>query len=451
MNRRLWWIGATGAFASVCLSASVLLARQGVIRTKDGRTMEGDIEEKPEQVSIVIRGIRTNIDRDRIEGQVEYFDNVEARYKDKVSKLPAKPTAQDHLGLARWLFDVKQYDLAQREIDEAKRIDPNNAEAVTLEQTVLSQRRLDKAKTGNAGTTPRPPANTGGAATPPPAAGGGGGGERPHYLTADDINKVRQMEWRENDNVAPRATVPMDVRKRYVEMKAINNAEFSSLTGQQQAYAILSDPDTDAEMRDKIKITSDPQSLMDYRRVVQPLILNNCATAGCHGGKGAGDFMLFANNPEREDVAYTNFYILQSYAANNGEHLMIDRTYPERSLLAQYALNPDSAEIDHPALKGQTYKAMAANKAAPSYQTLVNWMKSLRAGEPKYGIKYDLPGGAKKAEAEKKAAEAAKKPAEPEKKPAAQPQQPPAGTGTKPPAGARPPTTPRPPAVNGNK
>ena len=104
MNRRLWWIGAAGAFASVCLSASVLLARQGVIRTKDGRTMEGDIEEKPEQVSVVIRGIRTNVPRDQIEGQVEYYDNVEARYKDKVSKLPAKPTAQDHLSLARWLF-----------------------------------------------------------------------------------------------------------------------------------------------------------------------------------------------------------------------------------------------------------------------------------------------------------------------------------------------------------
>jgi hypothetical protein len=446
MNRRLCWIGAAGAFASVCLSASVLLARQGVIRTKDGRTLEGDIvEEKPDQVSIVIRGIRTNIDRERIEGQVEYYDNVEARYQDKLSKLPKNAQAKDHLALARWLFDVKQYDLAQKEIDEAKRIDPNNAEAVTLEQTVLSQRRLDKAKAGHTGTTPRPPANTGGTATPPPAAGAG---ERPHYLTADDINKIRQMEWRENDSVGPRATVPADVRKHYVEMKALNNADFSSLTGAQQAYAILSDPDTTADMREKIKITSDPQSMMDYRRVIQPLVLNNCATAGCHGGKGAGDFVLFANNPEREDVAYTNFYILQTYAANNGEHLMIDRTYPERSLLAQYALHPDSAEIDHPALKGQTYRALAVNKAAPSYQTLVNWMKSLRAGEPKYGIKYDLPGGAKKAEPEKKAAEGEKKPADAEKKPAP-PQQPPAGT--KPPTAKPSPATPRPPAVNGNK
>jgi hypothetical protein len=252
------------------------------------------------------------------------------------------------------------------------------------------------------------------------------------------------MEWRENDTAAPNATVPVDVRKRYVEMKALNNADFSSLSGKQQAYLILSDPETPADMRQKIKITSDPQAIADYRRVVQPLILNNCATAGCHGAKGVGDFMLFANNPEREDVAYTNFYILQTYAKNNGEHLMIDRTYPDRSLLSQYALHPDSAEIDHPAIKGQTYRPIATNKQAPGYQTLVNWMKELRAGEPKYGIKYELPGGAKKAETEKKA-EGEKKP------PAAQPQQPPAGKPAQPPA-ARPPA-PRPaaPAGNANK
>lgn len=445
MNRRLWWIGAAGAFASVCLSASVLLARQGVIRTRDGRTMEGDIEEKPDQVSVTIRGIRTNVPRDQVEGEVQYYDNIEARYQDKLSKLPKDAKAQDHLALARWLYDVKQYDLAQKEIDEAKRLDPNNAEAVTLEQTVLSQRRLDKARAGGGttttpptGTTPRPPANTGGT-TPPP-----GTGERPHYLTPDDINTIRQMEWRENDSVAPNATVPADVRKKYVDMKALNNAEFSALTGKQQAYIILSDKDTPEDLRQKIKITTDPQALTEYRRVIQPAVLNNCATAGCHGVKGAGDFMLFANNPEREDVAYTNFYILQTYAKNNGESLMIDRTYPERSLLAQYALNPDSADVaKHPPLKGQTYRGIAQNKSAPGYQALVNWMKSLRAGEPKYGIKYDLPGGAKKAGAEKKAevekkGEADKKPAQP----AAKPAQPPA---------AKPAAPTKPPAVNGNK
>ena len=34
--------------------------------------MEGDIEEKPDQVSVTIRGIRTNVSRDQIEGDVEF-------------------------------------------------------------------------------------------------------------------------------------------------------------------------------------------------------------------------------------------------------------------------------------------------------------------------------------------------------------------------------------------
>jgi hypothetical protein len=401
MNRRLWWIGAAGAVASVCLSASVALARYGVVHTKDGRTLEGEVDETPDQVTVVIHGIRTNISRDNLQGGVQYFDDIQARYQDKLSKLPKNATAQDHLALARWLYENKQYDLAQKEIDEARKIDPNSAEAATLEQTVISQRRIDKSHGGasGSGNTPPPPrpANTGDHGAPPAA---GGPGEKPRYLTADDINTIRQMEWRENDRVAPRATVPVDVRKRYIEMKAYNAGQFSALSPASQAYAILSDPDTQPDMREKIRITSDPQSLADYRRVVQPLVLNNCATAGCHGAKGAGDFMLYTNNPEREDVAYTNFYILQSYASKNGEHLMIDRTYPDRSLLAQYALNPDSAEIDHPPVKGQAYKAMAVNKSSPAYATLVNWMRELRAGEPNYGIKYDLPGGAKAKPAE---------------------------------------------------
>src|SRR5687768_6104269 len=133
MNRRLWW---TAAAACICLSTSVLFARPGVVKTRDGKTIEGDIEERPDQVVVTIRGIKTAVNRDNIEGQVEYFDNVEARYQDKVSKLPAKPTADDHLALARWCFEVRQYDLALQEIEKARRIEPNSADAATLEQTV---------------------------------------------------------------------------------------------------------------------------------------------------------------------------------------------------------------------------------------------------------------------------------------------------------------------------
>jgi hypothetical protein len=404
MNRRLWWIGA----AALCLSSSLLFARQGVFKTRDGKTIEGDIEEKPDQVIVNIHGIRTAINRDNIDGQVEYFDNIEARYKDKVAKLPKRPTAADHLAIARWLYDVKAYDLALQEIDEARKIDPNSADAATLEQTVISQRRIEKARAAGATPPPagtgarppadtgaRPPADTGAAATPKPA----GAGEKARFLTPADINIIRQMEWREKDTVVPRATVPADVRKRYVDMKALDPGAFAALSMPQQAYYILSDPAVPGETKREIKLTTDPQALAEYRRTIQPLVINNCATVGCHGGHNAGKFFLYNNNTERDEVAYTNFYILQNYKQSFGdkEYSMIDRTYPERSILAYFALSPTASELKHPEIKGQTYKPIAASPASPAYRTLVDWMRGLQAGDANYGIKYDLPGAAKTA------------------------------------------------------
>jgi hypothetical protein len=397
MNRRLWWTAASACIA-LGLSASLLVARPGVVRTRDGKTLEGDIEEKPDQVLVTIKNIRTAINRDNVEGQVEYFDNTEARYQDKVSKLPAKPSPADHLALARWCFDVKLYDQALAEIDKARRIDPNNADAGTLEQTVLAQRRIEKARAANTGTpapgtTTKPPtpapAKDNTAAAPP--------GDKPHLLTPDDINAIRQMEWRENDTVVPRVTVPAKVRREFVEAKAYDPADFASKTPAQQAYFILKEGTP--EMRSQIKLTTDPQALIEYRRMVQPLVLSNCAAAGCHAGHNAGRFFLFTNNAEREDVAYTNFYILSKYrqAFGEREHEMIDRTYPDRSILAQFALAPEASELRHPPLKGQTYKPAAVNKSAPGYMAVTGWMKALQAGEPNYGINYDLPTSSPKA------------------------------------------------------
>jgi len=394
-RRHLWWIGA--AAAAMCFSTSLLMARQGVVKTRDGKTLEGDIEEKPDQVIINLHGIRTSISRDNIDGAVEYFDNVEDRYKAKLAQLPKKPTADDHLTLARWLLDNKAYDLALKEVDDARKLDPNSAAAATLEQTIISQRRIEKNRAEGAGAgstaTPRTPANTGGGTTAT-----GGGPDKGRYLTPADINIIRQMEWREKDTTVPRAVVPADVRKRFVDLKAVDPGQFASLTMPQQAYYILSDRDVPGELKSQIKLTTDPQALAEYRRTIQPLVINNCATIGCHGGKNGGHFYLYSNNTERDEVAYTNFYILQNYKQSFGdkEYSMIDRTYPDRSILAQFALSPDASELKHPEIKGQTYKPIAPNRSSPGYRTIVGWMKNLQAGEPDYGIKYDLPGGAKK-------------------------------------------------------
>jgi len=402
MNRRFLQVLAVGGAALALLfSASFLQARQGGLKTRDGKTLEGDIEEKPDQVVITMHGIKTTINRDNVDGQVEYFDNVEARYQSKVAALPKKPSVNDHLALARWAFDVKAYDLSLKEIEEARKIDPNSAEAQTLEQTVLSQRRIEKT---------RPAAGTGTGTTPAAGTGTGTGtgttpaiGTKPltekKFLSPDDINSIRQIEWRKEDTIVPRVMVPVDVRKKYIDMKALDPGAFSATSMPEQAYYILSDPKVPDDMKKDIRITTDPQALVEFRKVVQPLVLNYCATVGCHGGHNAGEFFLYFNNPEKEEVAYTNFYILQTYKKNKGEFSMLDRTYPDRSMLAQFALKPDAAEMKHPEIKGQTYKPISPNKSGNGYKVIVNWMKSLQAGEPNYNIKYTIPRSSPKKEA----------------------------------------------------
>jgi len=389
MNRLFKTCTITGAALALFFSASALMARQGVVKTREGKTLEGDIDEKPDQVTITMHGIKTNIKRDDVVGQVEYFDNIEDRYKAKVAALPKKPTAADHLNLARWLFDVKSYDLALQEIDEARKLDANSAEAQTLEATVMSQRRIERNKpnpgTGT-GTTPAVRPGTPGTDVKPEASD-------KKYLTAEDINVIRQTEWRKDDVTVPRVNVTPDLRKRYVNLKALDPGQFAALTMPQQAYYILTDPDAPYEMKRDIKLSTDPQALAEYRRTIQPLIINHCATVGCHGGKTGGRFFLFPNNTDRDDVAYTNFYILQWYEQKFGEkeYSMIDRTYPDRSIIAQFALHPDAAELKHPDIKGQTFKAISVNKNAPGYRSVISWIKDLQAQDPNSHAKEDTP------------------------------------------------------------
>jgi len=398
MNRqRLGWLGTAALFGiGIGVVCAPVWGRMGVVKTKDGRSLEGDITEKPDEVVISIRGIQTKMDPMAVSA-VEYFDNVEARYKDRLAKLPKNASAKDHVELGRWLLEMKSFDNAMREVDEARRIEPNNAEAAALDQTITSQRRIDRNRP--AAGVGAPPAAGGvvPAAGGAPAAGAGNKPGEKHLLTADDINTIRQIEWKDNDTVAPRVTVPGGVRTRYVTMKALNAAEFAALTPQQQAYKILSDADTPPEMRKEIKVITDPVSLADYRRTVQPMVINSCATIGCHGGQNAGKFFLFNTNVERDDVAYTNFYLLrlQKYSIGDKTYQLIDPQYENLSVLGQFALPADAAELHHPEVKAHPFKPLAANKASPNYVKLVTWMKNLVAGEPRYGITYSPTGAAK--------------------------------------------------------
>ncbi len=388
MNRR--WI-VTAAAALALFSASAAWAKPGVIKTKDGRTLEGDVAEKGEgMMSVTVRGIATSVPREEIES-IQYVGTIDQQYQERLAKLPKSPSAKDHLELARWLFDNKAYELARKETDAALSVDPNNAEATTLYTTIQSQMKMEKGRSATGmPTTPgtTPPRTAAGGTTTPPKEGFNAFLRK--YLSLDDINLVKQAEWPKDDKTA-KVTFANDVKRKYVASQSENAAKFNALPPTEQARMIFDNGAPD--LRKDIKILNDPAPMAEFKRSIQPMILTGCATAACHGGPSGGKFFLYSN-PENDAATYTNFYLLTQTSASIGgaKNMMFDRIYPDASLIAEWGLPVEVSKTAHPDVKGTTWRPMFRGKQDPSYQTVMKWLNKLVTPEPKYGFSFSLDG-----------------------------------------------------------
>src|SRR5438105_4354027 len=128
------------------ISATVALARPGIVRTRDGQTYDGEVDDKdPDNILVTVRGIQTSIPRVRI-ASIDYANNYQKEFADRLAKLGPADVA-GRLALARDAFNQKQYGLARQAAESARMIDPNNADAVSMLETIQSQMRLEHAKT----------------------------------------------------------------------------------------------------------------------------------------------------------------------------------------------------------------------------------------------------------------------------------------------------------------
>jgi len=115
------------AGAMVLLCCSLLPARQGVVRTDDGRTIEGDVADDPnsDTVTVTVGNAQVAVDRSDILS-IEYGDNVARQFKQRLAELPSTDI-RSRLELGRWALDKKQYALARQAAREVMRIDPGTA------------------------------------------------------------------------------------------------------------------------------------------------------------------------------------------------------------------------------------------------------------------------------------------------------------------------------------
>src|SRR4051794_33171504 len=69
-------------------SATVVLARPGVVKTRDGQTYDGEVDDKaPDALVVTVKGIKTRIERTRV-ASVQYPTGTPAQnFADRLARL----------------------------------------------------------------------------------------------------------------------------------------------------------------------------------------------------------------------------------------------------------------------------------------------------------------------------------------------------------------------------
>lgn len=370
------------ALLALFLLSTSLMARQGMVKTKDGNTFDGDVSEDPVKgnVTIIIHGIAYTVKRANVES-ISYADDVAQQIRTKAGQLPPNDTT-DRLALAQYAIDNHAPMAARDVLLEVQRIDPNNAAARDMLERVNAQLRSSAppatAPAAPTAVVPAPGATLPPTAAPPTAppvaapvvAAPPANSTVTRMVTPDEINWIRQAELRSGDTV--RVRIDADLRRKFADYMGMPLGDLNKMSPIAQAFLIL-DKGT-PEMRRAVKILSDPPEIAQYRREVQRTVLAGCATSKCHGGPDAGRFRLFPQS-DSDAATYTNFVILQQYSANvPGRHgLMIDRQNPQSSLVLQYMLPPGIADTPHPEAKG--YHGIVRGPTDMRFTQVLGWIR----------------------------------------------------------------------------
>lgn len=371
--------------AVLALGTSLLQARPGVVKTKDGTIYEGDVTEKGDTVEIA--GVAgkpgaVGLNRGNIE-EIVYPDAVADEVRAQLKKMDPKDVAL-RLKIARLAFAKRAYVAAREALQDAARIDPGNKEVseflITVTRLIPPPATMPATNPTVATTNPVKEAPK-----PPPGAF-----IAKRMVTPLEMNRIRQLDWHIDkldlqSEEAKRLIVAIDseTRKSFQASSDLKPAEINKLSALDLATRILTQrPD----LSNGVLIKTDPPAVAEFKKVPRTIITRSCGSAGCHGGPKAGNFRLF---PGSNDAAtYTNYLTLRQYSVRvkGTERSLVDRE-PEYSLLLQFLLQPDVAEVPHPNIPGVSgAQGTIRAKTDPKYQQILSWITSLSPVVTQYGI-----------------------------------------------------------------
>lgn len=367
------------------LLTSVAMGQTKVIKLKKGGSITGRITKVKGGYEVTTSiGVVTTVKDDQI---LSITDIVTPRdeYDKRLKKIDPN-SAEDHFALGEWAFRKRLLKIAIKELQIAKKLNPNHEKANLL----LGQAKAILAsRTGpvDPGKKPEVP-------------------KKKKYISKKELNRIRlaELDLELDPPERVRVSISSKTIKRFIKLMESSDdfrddpksaEKFRRWIPLRQMYYILKEVREDNwKIKDGILVRSDPKVFRVFRRQVWPLLLRSCASSTCHGSpKGQGKLKLYKVSSSDNFGVYTNFIILDMFT--RGGKQMINRDHPERSLLLEYGLPRKEAKSRHPgkAIMSPLFRSVKD----PRYRKVKAWINSLNGPpHPNYGVDYQPPFGPKK-------------------------------------------------------
>ena len=366
--------------------------QRGTVVLHNGQTREGVVlEDTFEHVLLEVDGIRAKLVREAVNYVV-----LEPTFQERYERFKAALTPnmhEQHFSLCRWLLELREYELAKKELTELikNKPTPQTQRLLTIVNAQLALVKPSDRSTEDQRTDdPTLPAGAADPKTGPvleqdllPS----------EIITRHDVNTIRVFEI--DFHRPPHVTVSADTIRSLIEnygsskLIPLGSARTAMFRAEPLEIVNLMFQLRARELYPEIMVQTEPYSLNLFRRRVHDSWLTkNCATSRCHGGVHAGRFFLHGRGLKNDRVRYTNLLILERLDLDP-QWPLINYDEPTMSLIVQHGLPRTLARKPHPDVPG--WKPVFNRSNQRLLEDTIEWIEAMLQPRPGYPVNYDPP------------------------------------------------------------
>ena len=320
----------------------------GSVLKKDGTVVVGVVEELSDKSCRVTRagGIIETIPGDQIKERHE-ANTPAKQFKQRIANVD-KTQAKNLWLLADWCNGKNLKAEEIQCLEELVKLHENSADITNKSYARMAKLRLK--------LLVKPP--------PPPDDddeddddGDDDDGDKLKPLTKEEIKEIRWREWTRTDHP------PL------INRKLIKKFELQNLKRAEQFPALM-ERQLDEEDKKQIRFRTDVKVLRDFKRRINSILVNHCATQKCHGGPKAKKWRIFRKTQPTTGELYYNFKVIDKY---------VNRDNARGSLLLRGGLKYDPNDKTHTGgLKDHPAPAIWKSRSDAEYKRIVKWIGSLK-------------------------------------------------------------------------